>query len=260
MFFSKAPLYSVPFWERFIAWYEQTTLHELLAYLWDKYFTIHFHVYEFVPFGPADGESARLLIFGIAIGLVIASFMIAHTRTKLGGFLRKMIKSDCLSPENAKTLQELGEFRNASVRRELRRGVTLRKFVRCVEEEQFRAANAEKEEGSDTVKECDDAVNKPRAEQGEVQEPKKRGLAGFKFTPRKKQDEASYVIDFSTAHFYIPEDLKYRVEVRFERKGSGRLLVVFTIIGSILFTALTCRFLPDIFQLMDNIIGHMAPR
>ncbi len=246
MFFGKSTLYSAPFWERLIGWYEQTLLRELVDYIIDKYFTVHFHVYEYISIGPSANDAARLLIFGIAIGIVIATVMVAHTRTKLGGFLRKMIAEDCLTPDKAKTLMELGEFRNSDVRRELACGVTMRKYVKCCEEEAFIAAQSAQK----------DEEEKAQDEQA----PAKRSLGNriLSFFTGKSRDD--FHMDFTKAHFYIPEELKYRVEVRFEKKGSGWIPVVLACVGAILFTALTCRFLPDILQMMDNIIKQMAPQ
>lgn len=252
MFFGNSALYSAPFWERFVGWYEKTLLHDLLAYLIDRYFTVHFHVYEHLSVGPEANDAARVLIFGIAIGIIVATVLVSRTRVKLGGFLRKLIAQDAMAPETAKTLSELAEFRNSAVRRELSRGVTLRKFVRCVEEEAYCAKQKEAVEGQDdAVKETESKDQKPpeRVSFG-------RRLAAF-FTGRATD---AYRIDFTTAHFYLPADLKYRAEVRFERKGSGKLPVVLVCIGAVLFVALTCRFLPDVFQMMDNIIGQMAPK
>ncbi|MBQ9784404.1 MAG: hypothetical protein IJW29_09840 [Clostridia bacterium] len=245
MFFGKSTLYSVPFWERLIGWYEQSVLRELINYIIDKYFTVHFHIYEHISIGPSSNDAARTLIFGIAIGIVIATVMVARTRTKLGGFLRRMIAEDCMAPERAKTLSELGEFRNSAVRHELSRGVTLRKYVKCCEEEAFLTELSAKQ-----------AVNETKTEE---KKPKRSFWARvLSFFTGKAPDD--FQVDFTKAHFYIPEDLKYRVEVRFEKKGSGWLPVVLSFVGAILFIILACRFLPDILQMMDNIINQMAPQ
>ena len=245
MFFNKSTLYSVPFWERLIGWYDQSVLRELVNYIIDKYFSVHFHVYEHITIGPSSNEAARAIIFGIAIGIVIATVMVARTRTNLGGFLRKMIAEDCLSAERAKTLMELGEFRNSSVRRELSRGVTLRKYVKCCEEEAFLAEKASQSTDSEASE-----------EKKKEKRPFLNRVLSF-FTGKNSED---FNVDFTKAHFYIPEELKYRVEVRFEKKGSGWLPVVLAAIGALIFTMLTCRFLPDILQMMDNIINQMAPK
>lgn len=257
MLLGRFTLSGVSFWERLIGWYGQSLLGELIRYIGDKYFTVHFHVYEYMPFGPQFDDTARMLIFGIAIGMIIASVMISHTRVKLGGFIRRLIAENCLSPENAKTLMELDEFRNSAVRRELSKGVTLRKYVKCCEEEAYTIAQTSNV--SEAVANDDDA--KEGAIDIMTEQPKRHNSFGKKllafFTSKESSD---FRMDFTKMHFYIPEELKYRADVRFEKKGSGRLPVILTCIGAVLFTALACRFLPDIIQMMDNIINQMAPQ
>ena len=221
----------VSFWEQFLSWYYQSTLYELLAYFEERYFRIDFHAYEHINLSPDAGKTAQMMILGIALGLMIASLMIAYTRTRLGGFVRKLLREECLSEESAKTLFELGEFRNAAVRRELSRGVTLRKFVQRV---------SQKEEANVSEKSTIDAKKNPF----------------LSFFGKNSEENR---VDFTTDRFYIPEEFKYRADTRFEKKGSGWLFAILTSIGTIVFASLICKFLPDILQLMDNIIGMMAP-
>lgn len=75
----------------------------------------------------------------------------------------------------------------------------------------------------------------------------------------EKGKDATYKIDFTRDHFYIPEDLKYRAEVRFNPKGSGWLSVVLTVVLVPLFVGLLCRFMPNILQLADGLITFFAP-
>ena len=234
---------SASIWEQFLSWYYQSTLHELLSYVEERYFRIDFHAYEHINLSSDAGKTAQMMILGIAIGLIIASVMVAYTRTKLGGFVRKLLKEECLSPEQAKTLLELDEFRNASVRYELSKGVTLKKFVRLADESKKEEATVEEMTENDV--------------DGEGERPSSNQKSRFTAFFRQKEQESP--VDFTTARFYIPEDLKYRADTRFEKKGSGWLFAILTSVGAIVFASLICKFLPDIVQLMDNIIGMMAP-
>ena len=67
------------------------------------------------------------------------------------------------------------------------------------------------------------------------------------------------MIDFLTARFYIPEDLRYRAEIRFEKKGSGWGIVALVAVLTVVVAILLCRFLPSLFTLADNIITMLAP-
>ena len=75
----------------------------------------------------------------------------------------------------------------------------------------------------------------------------------------EKGKDAKYQIDFTKNHFYIPEDLKYRAEVRFNQKGSGWLSVVLTAVLVPIVVGLICRFMPHILQFADSIITFFAP-
>ena len=75
----------------------------------------------------------------------------------------------------------------------------------------------------------------------------------------EKGKDAIYKIDFTRDHFYIPADLKYRAEVRFNPKGSSWLSVVLTVLLVPVFVGLLCRFMPNILQFIDSIITFLAP-
>lgn len=75
----------------------------------------------------------------------------------------------------------------------------------------------------------------------------------------EKGKDAIYKIDFTTDHFYIPEDLKYRAEFRFSTKGSGWMAVVMTVLLIPVIVGLLCRFMPNILHFADAIITFFAP-
>ncbi len=212
-------------WERISAWYDASLLKELLVYVEQTYFTVSLGTYENFAFTSGANETARSLIIALAIGLVCAAAWETYTRTALGKFVRALLGQECTSPETAKTLMELGFFRNTTIRRELKRGINLRKIVLCREKEELRAST-------------DDGTGE-RAE--------------------KNADATPYEMDLLTAHFYIPQDLRYRAEVRFEKKGSGWLALVGTAILSVILASLLCRFLPSILHLVDGILSLMSP-
>lgn len=59
----------------------------------------------------------------------------------------------------------------------------------------------------------------------------------------------------SDARFYIPEELRYKAEVRYDAKGSGWLQLILTTILTIAAAVLICRFLPQLLGLADVILG-----
>ena len=85
----------------------------------------------------------------------------------------------------------------------------------------------------------------------------KADRAGKRYGTRR--NGTAFRIDFTTAHFYIPEDLKHRAELRFDQKGSSWLIVVLTVVLTPVIASLICQFLPDILRMCDNLITFLAP-
>lgn len=68
-------------------------------------------------------------------------------------------------------------------------------------------------------------------------------------------EPASDAANLSAARFYIPEDLRYRAEFRYEKKGSGAPMMILTIVLTVVAAALLCHFLPQLLGLADVILG-----
>ncbi|MBQ8309464.1 MAG: hypothetical protein IJX80_00440 [Clostridia bacterium] len=235
------------FWEQIVNWYQNSFISDILSYIFEQYYSVEFRAYESFSFGPRANETAQTLIMALAFGFIIAAIVIAYTRTRLGSFVRALLKNGCLSSGTAMTLYELGYFRNSTIRRELARGVTLRKIVFKADEE---APVEENDENADEI-----AAEAPldAANQGATVKAASPANERFQFLRKGSQ------VDFITTRFYIPEDMKYRAELRFERKGSGWLPVLLTVFGSLIGAALVCHFLPDFIGLLDQLIVLTAP-
>ena len=207
-------------WTSLAEWYQDSLICEILTYLENNYFSISFDTYQNFAPTTSTGATIRNVIIGIAIGIIIASAMIVHTKRSTGKFIRTLLKENCTSPQGAKTLLQLGYFKNPSIRRALKSGVTLGKLVVCKEQENTSTAES---------------------------------------FARETQNQKPFVIDFATMHFYIPEDLRYRAEIRFEQKGSSVLSFVIVLILTIVISALLCILTPDLFGLADSLITLLSP-
>ena len=53
---------------------------------------------------------------------------------------------------------------------------------------------------------------------------------------------------------YIPEELKYRAEVRYEAKGNGLFGLIFTIVATIALGIAVIKLLPGILSIFDNFL------
>lgn len=262
-------------WESLAEWYQGSVIKELLTYFEEKYFTIDYERYHNFSISVQTTISIRNFILALAFGIIVASAMIAHTKSCHGSLIRKLLRNDCTSPEKAKTLSELGLFHNVSIRRELKKGVSLRKLVYCREVEE-----AKKSDGfTNETQESSDAVEEPKVEaqtemQGEAITPrstekpspphdgikKNRFLLGVKkFFSWKSEEESVLAVDPSTMHFYIPDELRYRADIRYEKKGSGWLPFWIVSVATVIVAALLCVYLPTVLTWADNLISLFTP-
>ena len=209
---------------------EKTLLEELWEYFEGKYFSVDLGRYEHISVGSNALMNLRNVILGICLGIVIASAMIAFEKNKKGALVRAIIKKQCLWPEKAQTLAELGFEKSFAIRSDLRRTTALSKVVKCVEREAheqdveaMRQAYIEKN-GSD---------------------------AGF-VAP-------VFTIDFDSAHFYIPDEKHYAADLRYDQKGSGWRAFLLVLIVSVILAIVVCFLLPDMLQLVDNMIDIFNP-
>lgn len=269
--FNLANEQGLTFWERLLAWYEQSTVYELICYVKERYFSLEFGVYENFSVANELGATVRNIIIAFMLALIVASVMNAYTRQGLGAFVRRLLSEDCLSPDRAKTLSELGYFRSTAIRRALARGTTLRLVVRRVDGEgEATSENAPTETTDDATGDavCPFEQTVTQAAEGEG------GEIDAEMTASDSEGAASNVestncvaeqpaaddkIDFLTARFYIPEDLKYRAEIRFRVKGSSWWMVALVSVLGIVIAALLCQLLPDVVAFADNIMTWLSP-
>ena len=208
---------------------EPTLLEELWEYLEGKYFSVDTGRYEHISIGSGSLVTLQKVVLGICIGIIIAAAMACYDKNKLGGFIRAIVREQALWPEKAQTLYDLGYARNGAVKASLRSPNKLGKVVRCVEKDAYETKVAEAREAY-------------VAEHGNDE--------GF-FMPQ-------YRLDFDNDHFYIPDEEHYRAEVRFDNQGSGWRAFVLVCIVAVVAAALICFLLPDMIQLVDNMIGILT--
>ena len=208
---------------------EPTLLEELWEYLEGKYFSVDMGRYEHISIGSGSLVTLQKVVLGICVGIIIAAAMACYDKNKLGAFVRAIVKEQALWPDKAMTVYDLGFARNSAVKASLRSPNKLGKIVHCVEKEAYDAKVAEAREAY-------------IAEHGNEE--------GF-FMPQ-------YRMDFDNDHFYIPDEEHYRAEVRYDNEGSGWRAFILVCIVAIVSAALICFLLPDMIQLVDNMIGILT--
>jgi hypothetical protein len=170
--------------------------------------------------------------FAAAVVMLAAVLAIFNKRV-LGDFVRACARDGATSPEKARTLAELGFLKNSSVRSALKRRGSLRRVVRCVEDDL-----------------ADLAAGVPMREEiaALYPEAKADGEAG---KPSRT--------DLNTARFYIPEAEIYTAEIRYDKKGTNWLSFIGTLVLGLVVVLLLIQLMPDILQLVDNFISMVNP-
>ena len=116
---------------------------EIAAWLYD-FFHPELEGYVNFDFGGGELVNIQVIIFGIFIGVFVASLYMVYVKNFVGRFVRKLLAEDCLSEEKAQTLAALGFEKDPFVRSALR-GSLLASTVSRVEQ-----PNAEGEEKQPT--------------------------------------------------------------------------------------------------------------
>ena len=133
---------------------EKQTFGEILEEMWKAivrdWFTMDYMEYDNLGYDMTATGGVRpetVIVFGI-LGMMLACFFASYNKGTLGAFVRALLSAGASSPDTAKTLGELGFLKNHSVRASLKSGYTLRKVVRCVEEDEGTLICNENKEGS----------------------------------------------------------------------------------------------------------------
>ena len=208
---------------------EPSLIEELWEYLEGKYFSVDVGRYEHISIGSGSLVTLQKIILGIAIGLIVAAGMVCYDKNRLGAFVRKIVKEQALWPDKAKTLAELGFARNGGVKASLKSPNKLGKIIRCVEKEAY---------------------------------DRQVGIAQEAYIAEHGNDEGffmpSYRLNFETDHFYIPDEEHYRADIRYDNQGSGWRSFILVCMVAVVGAALVCFLLPDMLQLVDNMIGILS--
>ena len=208
---------------------EKSLFQELYEYFDETYFSPDMPHLENISFGAGTLISLKMILIGITLGLIFASFITIYNKRYIGGFIRKMLKEGCHDASSAKTLEELGYSKKIGIKYALRSGSPLSRWARCIEEDEF-IAN----------------MKKKREEFEEVHKNEKNA-------PKFK--EVEFKRNVKTMHFYIPEEKKYAADVKFDAKGANWISFVLVAVVSIALCAFLSFVLPDLIKMADNFIS-----
>ncbi len=172
------------------------------------------------------------IVIGMFVGIAIAFVITVFTKRVLGEMVRKLLVDEVLSAETAKSLEELGFTKSFFLHRAVRGNVSLRRVVRCREEEEFLLASEEEIAAYEEARKNDPSLKK-----------------------RKKMKE--FRVDPKTHHFYIPEECRNMASVKFDQKGTSIGALIFWLVLLLIFLIVLLIALPWIMKMIDSFVGTM---
>ena len=203
---------------------------DLWNYLYDAYFNMG-KGYENLGTDSSPLMTVGTVVFGLFIGSVIACIAVFYNRQVVGSAVRKMLDGKIHDREHAVRLSDLGYKKNFFICSLFRDSNSLRKVVKCVEEEDFYAEQ----------------------EKARLEYEEKRN-SGEKL-PRFRTEV--YRVDVDNDRFYIPEELEITAVTKFKKKGSSWVAMLIGIIAlTIIFFALLL-FLPWFLGQIDDGFGKI---
>lgn len=238
----------------------------LLQYFEENYFSASLNAkYENLNF-TGTVTTLLMLVGGICLGVLIASFIIVFEKRVLGRFIRSLLSRGAIDAQSALSLEELGLASNGFIKRELSRASVSRKLVSVVGadgvvltyEDELRAAFPDAQATEEAAPDASDDGLVPESDRADtVSEAPKRGFGAktkdFFFEKRFKLR----AIDFTTARFFIPEALRYRAELRFREKGSSPWWLLLATVLVIALFLLCLRFIPAFVGMLDVSISNI---
>ena len=206
-----------------------------------------------------------MLVGGLCLGILIASYVIFFQKRLLGRFMRALIAAKAEDEASAKSLADLGFEKSGLIKNELSRASVSRKLVSVVDaegnvtsyEDELRYAFPEFAQKEEEEKPLPDGELIPDAdrEDGDAGAKPSFGEKTKKFFSVKKFKLRP--IDFATARFFIPDAHKYRAEFRFRDKGGSPLFLVLATLLVIVFFFLALRFIPAFVNMLDVSISNI---
>lgn len=213
---------------RFLIACEISLVEELWNYFVDKLFAQDLPYYENFSIQSNSLFSLRGLILGITVGIVIAALSTLYSKRYLGGFVRYLISLGSLDRESAVTLDTLNKKTGFGIRRALKTGGSLHRWVNCVEEDEF-----------------NEALDKARAEHEE------KHLDDAK-APRFK--ELSFKRRVNSMRFYVSEDKRAEAEAKFNPDGANLKGILIVVGITVAFGLALCYLLPDALVYLDGFM------
>ena len=241
----------------------------IYQFLHENYFSSRLDgQYEYLDFSGTN-TTLLFLVGGLLLGIIAASFMIYYQKTVVGRFVRRLLVGKHFTPDAAIPLDK----KELAVKRELcSRASVLRKLVSFVEDGvvydyrsdlSARLGVSPETAEEDAPSQGEEKREAPATEKSQenpslsVKKEKKFGACATRlFT--KGQALTVRRPNFETARFFIEEDLSYRAELRYGKRGMSKRSLILTIIVCIVLFFLALRLIPVLVNMLDVTIGNVV--
>ena len=155
-------------------------------------FTLTVKEFENITFTEQTAKNVQLVVWGLAIGFFLAALFSLYQRFVVGAPIRALLQLEALSPESAKTEEELGIKGGWLTHRALTKNTAVQKLVKKTEGE--------------------------------------------------------------PCGYYIPEELKYRTQLRYEKKGNPFVQTVLAALLSLVIGIAFIKLIPLFLSMIDAIL------
>ena len=234
----------------------------LVQYFEENYFSASLNAnYENLNF-TGTVTTLLMLVGGICLGVLLASFVIVFERRVVGRFIRARLSREAKDAASALSLRDLGLEKNGFIKRELSRVSVSRKLVSVVREDGCVSSYAD--ELSASLGAGAEKDEPQIAEGSLIPEEDREGNAPPKKSLKTRAKSFFFEekfrlrpLDFDTARFFIPEDLSYRAAIRFREKGSSPLWLILSTVLVLLLFFLCLRFIPAFVGMLDVSISNL---
>ena len=258
----------------FLASFEKPLWQELWEYILETYLTPKYGYYTNLDINTDPSISPAAIFFAVFVAIMAACAMNIFNRRTLGRPVRLLLRHDAIGRGNAKTLSELGLERPGVLRFFINR-LILAKAIRCVEEDEFYNIPEDEpltEEKTDEI-ESGEPADAPELSRRDYKKKLKRekreearSLSDYKVAEIGSRSRNAYYVaaaskvkykrNVDTDHFYIADGMQYRAEIRFSKKGTNPVTLVFVAVGYVIVGVLAIKLLPSLLSLIDGALGN----
>lgn len=235
----------------------------IVQYFEENYFSASLNAdYENLNF-TGTVTTLLMIVGGICLGVLVASFVIVFERRVVGKFIRALLLRGAKDAESALSLSDLGLEKNGFIKSELSRAGVSRKLISVVRadgsvasyKDELAAAFADAVPEETPVPQDENSLL-PQEDREESDAPKRSAKAKVKDFFFEKKFKLR-PLDFATARFFIPEELSHRASLRFREKGSSPLWLILSTVLVLVFFFLALRFIPAFVGMLDLSISNI---